>query len=63
MKFETEMDQFFARNCYTSKERSRVKAWPAYQLAAEKMDAIEAQEIATQVLEKGIGLPEPPINT
>jgi hypothetical protein len=56
MTFETEMDQFFARNCYTDKERGRVKAWRPYQLAAEKNDTIEAQEIATRVLEQGLGL-------
>lgn len=56
MTFETEMDQFFARNCYSQPERVRVKAWPAYQLAVEKKDTIEAQEIATQVLEKGLGV-------
>jgi CRISPR/Cas system Type II protein with McrA/HNH and RuvC-like nuclease domain len=58
MTFETEMDQFFARNCYSEKERGRVKAWPPYQLAAQKNDTIEAQEIATQVLEKKIGISE-----
>ena len=56
MTFENEMDQFFARNCYSEKERTRVRAWRPYQLAAEKNDTIEAQEIATRVLEKGIGL-------
>ena len=58
MTFETEMDQFFARNCYTEKERIRVKAWTPYQRAAEKEDTIEAQEIATRVLEKGLGISE-----
>jgi hypothetical protein len=58
MKFETEMDQFFARNCYTEKERGRVRAWRPYQLAAEKNDTIEAQEIATRVLEQGLGISE-----
>ena len=58
MTFETEMDQFFARNCYSESERNRVKAWRPYQLAAAKNDIIEAQEIATRVLEKGLGLPE-----
>ena len=51
MTFETEMDQFFTRNCYTAKERSRVKACGPYQRAAENNDAIQAQEVATQVLE------------
>ena len=57
MTFENEMDQFFARNCYSEKERGRVKAWRPYQLAAEKNDTIEAQEIATRVLEQGLGIP------
>jgi hypothetical protein len=56
MTFETEMDQFFARNCYTEKERTRVKSWGPYQLAAAKKDIIEAQEIAYRVLERGHGL-------
>jgi hypothetical protein len=56
MTFETEMDQFFARNCYTEKERGRVRAWPAYRLAADKNDTVEAQEVATRVLEKGLGI-------
>jgi hypothetical protein len=56
MTFETEMDQFFARNCYTEKERLRVKAWMPYQAAAEQNDTIQAQEIATRVLEQGLGL-------
>jgi hypothetical protein len=51
MTFETEMDQFFARNCYSEKEREMVKAWPAYRRAAGNDDTIEAQEIATQVQE------------
>jgi len=51
MTFENEMDQFFARNCYSEKDRSRVKACRAYRLAAENNDAIQAQEIAAQVLE------------
>ncbi len=51
MKCEKEMNQFFARNCYSEKEREKVKASPAYRLAMEKDDAIEAQEIATRVLE------------
>jgi hypothetical protein len=51
MTFEKEMNQFFIRNCYSEKERELVKARPAYQLAAEKNDPTEAQEIATRVLE------------
>ena len=51
MTFEKEMNQFFIRNCYSEKEREAVKARPAYQLAAEKNDPTEAQEIATRVLE------------
>jgi hypothetical protein len=58
MTFETEMDQFFARNCYSEKERRRVKAWRPYQLAADKNDTIEAQEIAMRVLERGLGILE-----
>ena len=56
MTFETEMDQFFARNCYFEKERERVKAWPAYRLAVDTEDIIPAQEIATRVLEGGLGI-------
>jgi hypothetical protein len=55
MTFETEMDQFFARNCYSEKERLRVKACPPYRLAADNNDTIQAQEIATQVLEGAFG--------
>ena len=51
MTFETEMDQFFARNCYSEEERSRVKACRAYRLAVENNDTIQAQEIAAQILE------------
>jgi hypothetical protein len=51
MRFETEMDRFFARNCYSKEERRRVESSRPYQLAAEKDDIIEAQEIATRVLE------------
>jgi hypothetical protein len=58
MTFETEMDQFFARNCYSETERRRVKNWRPYQLAAEKNDPVEAQEMATRVLENGIGISE-----
>jgi len=56
MTFETEMGQFFIRNCYSEKERERVKVWPPYQLAAQKGDTTEAQEIATRVLEGGLGI-------
>jgi len=51
MTCETEMNQFFARNCYSEKEREKVKASLAYRLAMEKNDATQAQEIATRVLE------------
>jgi len=51
MTFEIAMDQFFARNCYSEKERLRVKAWPPYRLAAENNDIVQGQETATQVLE------------
>jgi hypothetical protein len=51
MTCENEMNHFFVRNCYSEKEREKVKASPAYQLAVEKSDTIQAQEIATQVLE------------
>jgi len=51
MTFETEMNQFFSRNCYSEKEREKVKAWPAYRCAVENDDTIAAQEIATQVQE------------
>ena len=51
MTCEREMDLFFARNCYSEKEREKVKASPAYRLAMEQSDAIQAQEIATRVLE------------
>jgi hypothetical protein len=54
MRFENEMDQFFVRNCYSEKERLRVKACPPYRLAAENNDSIQAQEVATQVLEGGL---------
>ncbi len=58
MTFETEMDQFFARNCYSEKERTRVKSWGPYQVAVAKKDIIEAQEIACRVLERGLGISE-----
>lgn len=51
MTCEREMDLFFARNCYSENERDKVKASPAYRLAMEQSDAIQAQEIATRVLE------------
>jgi hypothetical protein len=51
MSAKTEMDQFFARNCYSETERQKVKATAAYQRAVESDDAIGAQEIATQVQE------------
>jgi hypothetical protein len=54
MTFETEMDQFFARNCYCENERLRVKACLAYRRAAETEDAIQAQETATRILEGGL---------
>jgi hypothetical protein len=50
------MDYFFARNCFTEADRKRVKAWPPYQVAMEKNDIVEAQEIAMRVLEKGLGI-------
>ena len=56
MTSETEMDHFFARNCYAEPERERVKAWRPYQVAMEKNDVVEAQEIATRVLEQGLGM-------
>jgi hypothetical protein len=49
--FETEMNQFFTRNCYSEKERETVKAWPVYQCVLKNDDIIKAQEIATQVQE------------
>jgi hypothetical protein len=51
MSFEKEMDQFFARNCFSAIERHLVKTWPAYQLAVQRDDLIEAQEIAVRLLE------------
>ena len=60
MTSETEMEHFFARNCYTEAERKRVKAWRPYQAAMERSDLVEAQEIAMRVLERGLGIvPEP----
>jgi|KBSMisStandDraft_5_1062788.scaffolds.fasta_scaffold960247_2 hypothetical protein len=54
MTFETEMDQFFVRNCYAEKERMRVKTHLAYRRAAELNDVIQAQETATRILEDGL---------
>ena len=54
MTFETEMDHFFARNCYSEEERLRVKACLAYRRAEENNDAIQAQETATQIQERGL---------
>jgi hypothetical protein len=51
MTCETEMNQFFARNCFSEKEREKVKASLAYQLAVEKNDATQAQEFACRILE------------
>ena len=51
MTFENEMEQFFVRNCYSEKESSKVKACHSYRLAADNNDTIQAQEIATLVLE------------
>ncbi len=45
------MDLFFVRNCYSEKEREKVKASLAYRQAMEQSDAIQAQEVATRVLE------------
>jgi hypothetical protein len=66
MTFAVEMDQFFARNCYSEKERSRVKAWPPYQFAVENKDIVQAQETAARVLEgadrSNYGYPPAPPN-
>jgi hypothetical protein len=51
MSFKNEMNQFFARNCFSEEQRARVKACPPYQRAEERDDVTEAQEIATRVLE------------
>ncbi len=51
MSFKNEMNQFFARNCYSEEQRARVKASPPYQRAEEKDDITEAQEVATRVLD------------
>lgn len=52
MSFAKEMDQFFARNCFSAVERHLVKTWPAYQLSVQRDDLIEAQEIAVRLLEE-----------
>ena len=54
MTFENEMDQFFARNCYSEMERFRVKECLPYRLAAESNDIVQAQEVATRVLEDAV---------
>jgi hypothetical protein len=51
MTFERDMDLFFVRNCYSEQERELVKAGLDYRLAAEKKDAVQAQEVATRILE------------
>ena len=62
MTFEKEMDQFFMRNCYFEKDRVKVKASPAYRLAADRNDAVEAQEIATRVIEVSNSISMPRAN-
>jgi hypothetical protein len=57
MTFEREMDRFFTRNCVLENEREKVKASPAYRLAAETNDTTQAQETATLILEA-----RPPMN-
>ncbi|HEY5298221.1 MAG TPA: hypothetical protein VIK59_09860 [Verrucomicrobiae bacterium] len=60
MSFKTEMNFFFVRNCFSETQRERVKVSSAYQRAMDNNDAIEAQEIATQIQEgKEIHLPVP----
>jgi hypothetical protein len=54
MTFETEMDQFFTRNCYTEEQRLRVKSCLVYRRAAEIHDVVQAQETATRILEGGL---------
>jgi hypothetical protein len=54
MSFDREMDLFFMRNCYFEKDRERVKASPAYRRAEDEGDAMQAQEIATQILERNV---------
>ncbi len=56
--FKTEMDMFFSRNCYSQKERSRVKSCPQYRLAEESDDFVYAQEVAMQITEGKIASPE-----
>ena len=51
MTCETEMNLFFVRNCYSEKEREKVKASAVYRLAVEKNDATQAQEFASRILE------------
>jgi hypothetical protein len=51
MTCEKEMNLFFVRNCYSEKEREKVKQSAAYQLAVEKNDATQAQEFACRILE------------
>ena len=59
MTSETEMNLFFARNCYTPAQRQRVKAWRPYQIAIEKNDVVQAQEIAMRFLEQGPDISQP----
>ena len=56
MTFETEMANFFARNCFTEAERKRVLAWRPYQVAVADNDVVQAQEIAMRVLELKLGI-------
>ena len=51
MTFETEMDNFFMRNCYFGKDREKVEASQAYQLAVQMKDVTQAKETATRILE------------
>ena len=51
MTFKTEMDVFFIRNCYSERERSKIKSSRQYRLAEESNDFVHAQEIAMQVAE------------
>jgi hypothetical protein len=60
MSFQTDMNLFFVRNCFTEAQREKVNASPAYQRAMENNDSIEAQEIATQIQEgKEVPIPAP----
>ena len=62
MTFKNEMNLFFARNCYSEKEREKVQTWPAYLRAMEDNDATAAQEIATRIQEgKEIIQPRPTV--